>query len=63
MKSGQRKFLLASLVVAFALAVSPAMAKTVLWYHFNEGANGAIASGGEPVIQNAVDSTGELQVK
>lgn len=37
MKSGQRKFLLASLVVAFALAVSPAIAETVLWYHFNEG--------------------------
>ena len=30
-------------------------AKTVAWYHFNEGANGTFAAGGQPVVQNAAD--------
>ena len=56
MKSGQRKFLLASLVVAFALAVSPAIAETVLWYHFNDGNVGESANYFTgSVIKNAVE--------
>ena len=68
MKSGQRKFLLASLVVAFALAVSPAIAKTVLWYHFNDGNVGDRASyfrNTKPCdrITNAAEDTGDLTGK
>ncbi len=42
---------------AVALAGAPASAKTVAWYHFNEGASGETAAGGQPVVLNAVDPT------
>ena len=37
------------------MAVCTASARTVAWYHFNEGANGTKPTGGQPVILNAVD--------
>ena len=32
-------------------------ARTVAWYHFNEGANGMTPTGGQPVIMNAAEPT------
>ena len=58
MKSGQGKFAMACLSVAFALAASPAMAKTVLWYHFNErdiGYRPYYTSSHPDVVENAAD--------
>ena len=58
MKSGQRKFAMACLSVAFALAASPAIAKTVLWYHFNErdiGYRPYYTSSHPDVVENAAD--------
>ena len=37
------------------MAVCTASARTVAWYHFNEGASGTKPTGGQPVILNAVD--------
>ena len=48
-----------SLAVAAVLFAAPAAsAKTVAWYHFNEGANGEAMRGGEGVyaVTNATDS-------
>ena len=43
-------------LAAATLAATPAArAKTVAWYHFNEGASGETAAGGQPVVLNAVD--------
>ena len=39
------------------MAVCTASAKTVAWYHFNEGANATLMSGGQPSVLNAVDPT------
>ena len=44
-------------LAAVSLAACAASAKTVAWYHFNEGANGTTATGGQPVIINAADPT------
>lgn len=48
-----------SCVVAAAavLTTGAVSAKTVAWYHFNEGASGETAAGGQPVVLNAVDPT------
>ena len=45
----------ATALAAATLAVSPASATTVAWYHFNEGEAGEAPAGGQPVILNAVD--------
>jgi len=45
-------------LVAIAAVVAGMLglqAKTVAWYHFNEGANGEKATGGQPIVLNAVD--------
>ena len=43
-------------VAAVLLTTGMAAAKTVLWYHFNEGANGTKpSSGGTEVFENAAD--------
>ena len=58
MKSGQRKFAMACLSVAFALAASPSIAKTVLWYHFNErdiGYRPYYTSNHPDVVENVAD--------
>ena len=60
-----KKVFAASLVVAFALAASPAIAKTVLWYHFNDGNVGDRAStyrDTQPFdkIANAAEGSGDL---
>ena len=39
------------------MAVCNASARTVSWSHFNEGASGETAAGGQPVVLNAVDPT------
>lgn len=46
------KTMLVPVAVLLAVAVH---AKTVAWYHFDEGADGTSPAGGEPVILNAVD--------
>ena len=40
---------------AVALAGAPASAKTVAWYHFNEGASGTKPANAQPVFVNAAD--------
>jgi len=45
------------LAMVSLMAVCTASAKTVAWYHFNEGASGETAAGGQPVVLNAVDPT------
>ena len=55
MKHTTNRFLVATAAVAagaFCL-----QARTVAWYHFNEGANGTTPTGGQPVIMNAADPT------
>ena len=48
----------ATVLAAATLATAPAArAKTVAWYHFNEGANGETAAGGQSVVINAADET------
>ena len=47
-------------LVAIAAVVAGMLglqAKTVAWYHFNEGANGETMTGGQPIVLNAVDPT------
>lgn len=47
-------------LVAIAAVVAGMLglqAKTVAWYHFNEGANGETMTGGQPIVLNAVDTT------
>ena len=39
------------------LAMGNLSAKTVAWYHFNEGANATLMQGGQPSVLNAVDPT------
>ena len=42
---------------AVAVGAFGLQAKTVAWYHFNEGANGTTMTGGQPIVLNAVDPT------
>ena len=46
-----------SVAAVSMLAACVAQAKTVAWYHFNEGASGTTLQGGQPVVLNAVDPT------
>ena len=43
------------LAAVLLMAVCTVSARTVAWYHFNEGASGTKPAGGEAVILNAVD--------
>ena len=47
----------AVLVASAVLGIGSLSARTVAWYHFNEGANGTTPTGGQPVIMNAADPT------
>ena len=47
----------AVLVASSVLGIGSLSARTVAWYHFNEGANGTKPAGGQPVIMNAADPT------
>ena len=55
MKHSKLQFLTA--IAAVAVGISNLSAKTVAWYHFNEGANGTAMQGGEEVyaVVNSVD--------
>ena len=55
MKHSKLQFLTA--IAAVAVGISNLSAKTVAWYHFNEGANGTAMQGGEGVyaVVNSVD--------
>ena len=53
MKHSRLQFLGA--IAAVAAGMLDLQAKTVAWYHFNEGASGETAAGGQPVVLNAVD--------
>ena len=46
-----------SAIAAVVAGMLGLQAKTVAWYHFNEGANGTLMSGGQPSVLNAVDPT------
>ena len=44
-------------IAAVAAGMLGLQAKTVAWYHFDEGANGETMTGGQPIVLNAVDTT------
>ena len=47
----------AVVVASAVLGIGSLSARTVAWYHFNEGANGTTPAGGQSVIMNAADPT------
>ena len=58
MKSSHEMFGVVCLSVALALVATPAVAKTVLWYHFNEhdiGYRPYYTSSHPDVVENAAD--------
>ena len=55
MKHSKTQFLIA--IAAVAAGLSSLQARTVAWYHFNEGESGETAVGGQSVIINAADET------
>lgn len=53
MKHSRMQFLVA--IAAVVAGMLGLQAKTVAWYHFNEGANGTKPANAQPVFVNAAD--------